>query len=110
MYRSNQLLLAFVWRVFWALLILTAFLGSGSGCGAVSVDWERDSSVDGSETNAESFKSLDAGMDGAEDRETAQGNLPETHPPIDAGVSLPICPPEIMSYDCPQPKCDCRDR
>ncbi len=34
---------------------------------------------------------------------------PETQPPIDGGA-LPTCPPEILHYDCPQPKCDCRDR
>jgi hypothetical protein len=27
---------------------------------------------------------------------------------LDSG--LPICPPEIMWYDCPQPKCDCQGR
>jgi len=105
---SNQLW--FLVRVLWALLILIVILACSSGCGGVTVDWERDASVDGSEMNSESFKSLDAGMDGAEDMEAAQGNLPEAHPLVDAGIPLPICPPEIMAYDCPQPKCDCRDR
>jgi len=97
----------FLWRVLWALLILIAFLGSGPGCGGVTVDQERDASVD-----VGPFVP-DGGAEDVRGREAWEPDVsdsPETHPSIDAGVSLPICPPEIMAYDCPQPKCDCRDR
>jgi len=93
----------FLWRVLWALLILIAFLGSGPGCGAVTVDQERDASVDGpgrSEEVADTSPDSSTVAEPADVRDVA----------VDAGVSLPVCPPEIMAYDCPQPKCDCRDR
>lgn len=99
----------FLWRVLWALLILIAFLGSGPGCGAVTVDQERDASVDVNESPP--IGAVKGDSQGADAGPLLTDvDEPETHPSIDAGVSLPVCPPEIMYYDCPQPKCDCRDR
>lgn len=103
----------FLWRVLWALLILIAFLGSGPGCGAVTVDQEGDASVIAGDVPGRDSgvapdiaAATDLGPQGDADayQETERPSIP------DAGVSLPVCPPEIMAYDCPQPKCDCRDR
>lgn len=80
------------------------------GCGNVTVETDLGASVDG----GVSVK-LDK-PDTADTRHRPNTDVPaesmptETHQPVDAGASLPTCPPEILHYDCPQPACDCKDR
>jgi hypothetical protein len=97
-------------ELFIAALIVT--LLSVSGCGSVTL--QGDAQALGASVDVEQTVGADAGVeDGQPDGASAATDLPsetETHPSIDAGASLPICPEAIGHQDCPQPKCDCQDR
>lgn len=102
----------FVVRVLAALFLFATFLASG-GCGSVTLTDDLgaasgDATVDAS--TAMEVRRPDTSESGSVKQTVPDAGQPESQPPIDAGGALPICPPEIMSYDCPQPKCDCRDR
>jgi hypothetical protein len=108
----HKRVLWFVLRVCVALLLFVFCCVLGAGCGSVTpIDVEAGSDG-GGETHT---------VEASPDHTTASQVGPEGDagtPVADASplpsdvmeVGLPICPPEIMWYDCPQPKCDCQGR